>query len=213
MPRQHWKDFECSAGKYFAEESGKRLLPQWPIRLKSGQSHKFDFSSEDERFVVQCKSLTWTKSGNYPSGKIAQAQQAVHILRESNAFRKIIVFDDDLNQRGKSFVEVFVRRNKDSLSGVEVWRRRDGKFELYFGANDKSELSDAHMADLATKMLVDISHRARTELIVSFREVAQRLGTTLEILQRIADVIETRLRNEGIPAVRERDSFRLRLER
>ncbi len=212
MSRLSWKDFERLAGEFFANESGIRLLPQWPVHLKNGMTHKFDFSSENERFVLQCKSLTWTKSQYYPNGKVAEAQRAIHMLQESNALRKIVVFDDHLNQKGQSFVEVFVRRNKDSLSGVEVWRHHDGKFELYFGTNDKSNPADAHVVELATKLLVDLSHRETTERIVSFREISQRLGITPEALRSIAGVIETSLKNEGIPSVREVDSFRLKLE-
>src|ERR1700674_397828 len=103
MPRLHWKEFERLTGEHFEKEFDTRLFPQWPVRLKNGQAHKFDFSSEDERIVVQCKSLTWTKSGNYPSGKVAEAQRAIHMLQESNAHRKIIAFDDDFNQKGQSF--------------------------------------------------------------------------------------------------------------
>jgi hypothetical protein len=212
MSRLHWKDFENLAGKHFEKEFGMRLLPQWPVHLKNGQTHKFDFSSENERVVVQCKSYRWTKSGHYPNGKVAEAQMAIDRLQGANASRKIIVFDDDLNQKGQSFVEVFVRRNKDSLSGIEVWKHHDEKFELYFGPNDKPDPTDALAIDLATELLVDISHRARTELIVSFREIEQRLGITSETLHRVAGIIETGLKNQGIPAARERDSFRLKLE-
>jgi hypothetical protein len=212
MSRLNWKDFERLAGEFFANESGIRLLPQWPVHLKNRMTHKFDFSSENERLVVQCKSLTWTKSQHYPSGKVAEAQRAIHMLQESSALRKIVVFDDHLNQKGQSFVEVFVRRNKDSLSGVEVWRHHDGKFELYFGTNDKPNPADVHVVELAIKLLVDLSHRETKERIVSFREIAQRLGNTLETLRSVAGVIETSLKNEGIPAVREGDGFRLRLD-
>ena len=118
MSRLSWKDFERLAGEFFEKEFGTRLFPQWPVHLENGRTHRFDFSSEDERIVVQCKSLTWTKSGNYPSGKLAEEQRAIHMLQESNAFRKIIVFDDHFNLKRQSFVEVFVRRNKDSLSGI-----------------------------------------------------------------------------------------------
>ncbi len=212
MTRLSWKDFELLAGEFFTKESGVRLLPQWPLHLKNGLIHKFDFSSEDECFVVQCKSLTWTKSGNYPSGKVAEAQRAIHMLQECDAFRKVIVFDDHQNQKGQSFVEVFVRRNKDALSGVDVWRSRDGKFELYLGAKNKPNPVDAHQAALAIKLLADISRRARTEVIVSFVEIGQRLGTTAEKIDSIVEIIETGLKNEGIPATRERGTFRLKRE-
>ena len=199
MSRLSWKEFERLAGEFFERELGTRLFSQWPVHLKNGRTHKFDFSSGDERIVVQCKSLTWTESGHYPSGKVAEARQALQMLQESNGFRKIIVFDEHLNHKGQSFVEVFVRRNKDSLSGIEVWQHLDGKFKLYFASINKLNPVDAYRG-------------RRTACLVPVNKIALDLQTTPGALRAAASAIENKLKNEGIIASFQGINVRLKWE-
>ena len=132
---------------------------------------------------------------------------AIHKLQDSNAVWKVIVFDDDMNKKGQSFVEAFVRKNRNSLSGIQVWRHRDETFELFF---ERPDQTDAHVADLATELLVDQSRRATMEFVMSFTEIAERICTTPETLRRVAGTIETRLKNDKAAASLERDYVRFR---
>jgi len=142
---------------------------------------------------------------------MVEALSAIQILRDSSAFRKIIVFDDHGNHKGRSLVEVFVRNKKDYLSGVEVWRYSEGQFEAYFGLNGGSDSADAQAIEMATHLLVDQSSRAHTEIIMSFHEISQRLGIKLETVGRLAGVIEKSLKTRGVRVERMRDAFRLPL--
>src|ERR1051326_4415828 len=128
--RLSWKDFETESKSFFETYLRVSLRDQMPLRLPSGEMHKFDLTSPDETIVIECKSHTWTKSGNYPSAKVTDSQRSVELLRKCKAKRKIIVFQDDLFGT-KSLVEVFVRRNRLLLEGLEVWRLLDGSFQQF----------------------------------------------------------------------------------
>ena len=130
MNRLQWRDFEKLARSFFESELRVTLLEQMPLPLGTGGSHKFDLTSSDERIVIECKSHTWTQSGNYPSAKVTDAQRSIELLHKSTADRKIIVFQDHAGPKG-SLVEVFVRRNRPLLGGIEVWRLVDGKFQKF----------------------------------------------------------------------------------
>lgn len=126
--RLSWKDFEREAKAFFDQHFSIRLLEHMPIPLPSGEIHKFDLASTDEAIAIECKSYTWTKSGNYPNAKIAEAQRTAELLRKCKAKRKILAFQDDLFA-GKSLVEVFLRRNRLLLNDLEIWKFANGSFE------------------------------------------------------------------------------------
>jgi hypothetical protein len=140
MNRLQWRDFEKRARSFFESELRVALLEQMPLPLATGETHKFDLTSSDERIVIECKSHTWTQSGNYPSAKVTDAQRSVELLHKSTADRKIIVFQDDVCPRG-SLVEVFVRRNRPLLAGIEVWRLLEGKFEKFVDYSRQQQLT------------------------------------------------------------------------
>ena len=58
----------------------------------------------------------------FPSAKISTAIEALFYLSRIIASRKILVFQDNINQRGESLVEIFVRRYDGIMDDVEVWR-------------------------------------------------------------------------------------------
>jgi hypothetical protein len=145
MHRLNWKEFEKQARNFFETELRCQLLEQMPILLSTGEQHKFDLTSADETIAIECKSYAWTKSGNYPNAKIAEAQRSVELLRKSVAKRKIIAFQDDfLGQT--SLVEVFVRRNRALLAGTQVWRLTNDKFEKFVDYSDVGSIPAAQSA-------------------------------------------------------------------
>src|ERR1700756_401594 len=130
LHRLTWREFEKNAKSFFEANLHITLLEHMPLPLSTGENHKFDLVSSDETTAIECKSYTWTKSGNYPSAKISEAKRSIDLLHKSTARRKIIVFQDDLGPQG-SLVQVFVRRNRALLAGIEVWRLKDRKFEVF----------------------------------------------------------------------------------
>jgi hypothetical protein len=117
------------AKSHFEKELDRELFPEVKITLDDGQAHKFDLASADCSILIECKSYTYTKTGNEPSAKLSQAQNDARLLRSAPAQRKIIVFDDDEHPKKGSLARLFSRRNSSWLQDVEVWRHWNGVFE------------------------------------------------------------------------------------
>lgn len=43
------------------------------------KNHRFDCVSKDKHIVIECKSYTWTETGNVPSAKMAFINEGVSI--------------------------------------------------------------------------------------------------------------------------------------
>ena len=121
---QRWRldgrAFENRVLKYVENKFKKRFYEQ-ELQVGPNKFHKFDLVSEDKGIVIECKSYTWTRSGNSPSAKISTALEAVFYLSRIVADRKILVFQDDVNDKGESLTYTFVRRYDGVLDDIEVW--------------------------------------------------------------------------------------------
>jgi hypothetical protein len=129
MARHHWQDFPLIAKTHFENHLGQPLFPEARIVLPDGQVHKFDLASADQSILIECKSYTYTETGNEPAAKLAHAKTDALLLRSTTARRKIIVFDDDDHPKKGSLARLFARRGSSWLRDVEVWRHWDGTFE------------------------------------------------------------------------------------
>jgi len=128
--RRDWKAFQLTAKIFFEAEFQTQFEVEVELAFSDGRLHKCDLVSKDQDVVIECKSYTWTKTGNEPSAKLMHARNDAEGLRSLKANRKIIVFEDDLRPRdGNSLAELFWRRNSKFISGVEVWRYLNGRFE------------------------------------------------------------------------------------
>ena len=123
--RLNHKDFECRVANYVGNKFGKRFFSQ-SLQVGSNKCHNFDLVSEDKNIVVECKSYTWTESGNFPSAKISMSVEAIFYFSRIVADKKILVFQDDINDRGESLVDIFVRRYDEVLDDIEVWAYKAG---------------------------------------------------------------------------------------
>lgn len=124
-----WQAFETLTKAYFENSLGMRLTEQVEISLPDGQVHRFDLASDDGTVLIECKSYTWTKSGNEPAAKLNHAKTDALMLKASTAKRKLLVFEDDLHPTTrKSLAELFARRSQSWRGDVEVWRFLNGEF-------------------------------------------------------------------------------------
>lgn len=113
--------FEERVKLHFERELSTNLSSRVPLRVGKELEHKFDLVSPDESIVIECKSYTWTRSGNWPSAKIAHANEALFYLSRVKAGRKLLVLQEDINSRGSSLVETYVRRYQGLMDDVEIW--------------------------------------------------------------------------------------------
>lgn len=118
--------FELAAMRFWArnglELSRNFVLPVGVGELK--KPRRFDLGSASPSVIVECKSHTWTGSGNIPSAKITVWNESMfyfHIAPKN--FRKIFFVQRDYCARRKlTLAEYYVRNNRHLIpSGVELW--------------------------------------------------------------------------------------------
>lgn len=84
--------------------------------------HKFDLGCADPPVLVECKSHTWTKGGNSPSGKLSVWNEAMYYFVVAPAhFRKVLFVLRSI-RKGESLGQHYVKRFRHLIpEGVEIW--------------------------------------------------------------------------------------------
>ena len=120
------KDFEEKIQAYF-QNQGVELVPDIPvsigINLKK-KLHKFDLGSDSKKIIVECKSHTWTESGNVPSAKMTTWDQAMYYFHTCPpGYRKIfMVLKDYCSKRKETLCEYYLRTKEHLIpEDVEIW--------------------------------------------------------------------------------------------
>jgi len=183
--------FEKRVRQFFALNKGLTLSEQiLDIGKKDDGSplrHKFDMVSEDGTIVGECKSYKWTKSGNYPSGKISTANEALFYLSRVNAKEKFLVLKDDVSRRGKSLPEVYVSRSSGLMDDVEIYKY------IYHSDGEKDELVKIRSKGkvwyhkLVAEDLLDFSKKktGKTRLAKIDEEISSYLERLIEAFKAI----------------------------
>lgn len=91
------------------------------LNIGEGKVHEFDLVSDDDSIIVECKSYNWTKSGNYPSGKVATLKEAIFYFGLVSAACKILVMHRRPFPGKEPLVDAFYRRSRGLLGDVELW--------------------------------------------------------------------------------------------
>lgn len=122
---QAGREFE-EAARFFFESTGTPLGPAFPVpvggRIK--KRHNFDLGSENPPILVECKSYTWTETGNPPSAKIRGMNEVMLLFSVSPShYRKILFVLKHLHQRTKRSLATHYIRTQGHLipEGVEIW--------------------------------------------------------------------------------------------
>ena len=120
------KRFEVKARLYF-ENQGIVLKPGIKIDIGVGSVRKprsFDLGCDVKKIIVECKSLTWTKSDNAPSSKISSLNEAMfYFLLSPREFRKILFVSKCISKkRGESLAKYYIRTMPHLIpEDVEIW--------------------------------------------------------------------------------------------
>lgn len=122
-------DFENMAQKYFSG-IGMQLECGIPVEIgvNGRKYHNFDLGTASGKVVVECKSHTWTESGNVPSAKMRAWNEAMlYFLAMSRGWRKILFVLRDYNKRkNETLGHYYVRTNFHLIPrDVEVWEYDD----------------------------------------------------------------------------------------
>ena len=118
--------FENDARLFF-ETKGLNLSSKHRIPVgveKLTKPREFDLGSEEPPCIVECKSHTWTESGNIPSAKLTVWNEAMYYFHMApRQYRKIFfVLKDFTSKRNESLAGYYLRNYSHMVpSGVEFW--------------------------------------------------------------------------------------------
>jgi hypothetical protein len=66
--------FQAIAREHFQKDFAVKLLREFTVRLDDGQTHRFDLGSEQGDILIDCKSYTFTETGNEPAAELNHAK-------------------------------------------------------------------------------------------------------------------------------------------
>ena len=118
--------FEERARKVLAEY-GMPLEPDHKVPCGLGtvrKSHAFDLGSESPRVIVECKSHTWTSSGNVPSAKMKNwAEAMLYFHMAPRDYRKVFFVERSMRLgHSESLLSYFLRTQAHMIPpDVEFW--------------------------------------------------------------------------------------------
>jgi hypothetical protein len=117
--------FEATARAFFAA-TGLELESNVSVDIgvNGAKPHSFDLGNRDLKVLVECKSHTWTESGNVPSDKMTTWDQAMYLFHAApSEYRKILfVLRDYSTKRQETLAEYYLRTNSHLVpEGVEIW--------------------------------------------------------------------------------------------
>ncbi len=121
------------------EERARKVLAEHGLRLESGhmvpcglgpvrKNHAFDLGSGSPKVIVECKSHTWTSSGNVPSAKMKNWAEAMFYFHMAPPdYRKIFVVERSVRPgRPESLLTYFLRTQAHMIPPDVEFRELDG---------------------------------------------------------------------------------------
>ena len=127
------REFELRAQEYF-RKNGTILQRGFvvPVGLSENRGRQFDLGSAEPPILIECKSHTWTSSGNVPSAKITVWNETMYFFHLApKEFRKILFVLRSFNdKRGESLAKYYVRTHGHLIpDGVEIMEFDEDKAE------------------------------------------------------------------------------------
>ncbi|MET3332844.1 MULTISPECIES: hypothetical protein [Bradyrhizobium] len=117
--------FEAMAQAFFRSTEGIELLPNFPVPVGVSQlkkSHRFDLGSNSPAVLVECKSHTWTQTGNMPSAKMTVWNEAMYYFHMAPAEFRKIMFVLKHYRRELSLASYYLQTHAHMVpDGVEIW--------------------------------------------------------------------------------------------
>lgn len=117
-------DFELIAKEFF-EKDGLVLTPNHRVLVGVDgrtKERRFDLGSERPAILIECKSHTWTSTGNIPSAKLAVWNEAMLYFHVTPLHYRKILFALKSMRGVESLATYYVRCNAHLIPrGVEIW--------------------------------------------------------------------------------------------
>jgi len=117
--------FEDMAKMFFLAREGIVLSPNFSIEVgvsTKKKPHRFDLGSAAPRVLVECKSHTWTQSGNMPSAKLTVWNEAMYYFHVAPPDYRKIMFVLKHTRREVSLASYYLKTYGHLVpDNVEVW--------------------------------------------------------------------------------------------
>ena len=119
-------DFERAAKKYLQDKCKLFTIRGFGVLLgiTTEKERKFDLGLDDPAILVECKSHTWTRGGDIPSGKMKAWNEAMYYFYLApKEYRKILfVSRAHSESRQETLAEYYVKTYEHLIpEDVEVW--------------------------------------------------------------------------------------------
>ncbi|MCK4362055.1 MAG: hypothetical protein KAW13_02105 [Dehalococcoidia bacterium] len=115
--------FQEKVSHALAKRYGVEFLKEYPISIGNPpKDHKFDLVSVDSKYVVECKAISWTETGNIPSAKMAFCNQAIFYLSlvPHNKKRLLVIQKNTHPRRQETLAQYYKRTNRHLLNDIIV---------------------------------------------------------------------------------------------
>ena len=119
------RDFEAAAQGYFRQK-GITLRKDYGVQVgvsgkRDKKKRQFDLESDNPPVLVECKSHTWTSSGNVPSAKIHVWNEAMYYFSLApEEFQKVLFVLRDFNKRREETLAQYYFRTHGHLIPDDV---------------------------------------------------------------------------------------------
>jgi hypothetical protein len=104
------------------------------IAIGGEKLHAFDLATRERDIVVECKAMTFTRTGNNPAAKITAMREACSDLRsipgDAERFLMLMHAPHPNPKRGETLGRYFVRLNMRHLEGITVLEMLENGGEL-----------------------------------------------------------------------------------
>ncbi|MGH0002805.1 hypothetical protein ACQU0X_22245 [Pseudovibrio ascidiaceicola] len=120
------REFECRA-RQILEQKGLKLGANFKVPCGLGnkkKDHNFDLGSNQPSIIVECKSQTWTETGNIPSAKMKNWAEAMFYFHMApKEYRKIFFVEKSVRPtNGETLLDYFKRTQAHMIpDDVELW--------------------------------------------------------------------------------------------
>ena len=132
------KAFQLLCKELLSKHFGKEISIEVkiPIGNKPKLDHRFDLGTDDRSIICECKSYSWTKSGNVPSAKLGFINEAVFFLSflRPNTHRYVVLRRAFHKKRNITLAEYYKKRYSSLLGGIKI-------LEIDMESNTVRELS------------------------------------------------------------------------
>ena len=133
------REFQEKVKRWLEANERLRFELERPILIGCpAKLHKFDIADKSESMVIECKSYTYTSTGNIPSAKLTTLNEAIFYFSFlPTETKKILIMAYAIHpKRKETLAEYYIRIYGHLLGNVKVWEFNPDNNEMRMIKND-----------------------------------------------------------------------------